>query len=209
MAVKKTTQPAFMPQQIDLLHPVFLQWFAKKFPGCQKVVVFDKDGTLVSTINGRRSSHRHLIKEVVFGLARLKPKVVLVMYTLEALEDIQVDLQLFPEVFSAFDLIITADNFSQPLLKRFCDKQLLKGDPFMLQLRRMSKPVGEIFAGYPVVLLDDHVGTNWIAAKQGVHGIKPYKFARDNPANAKKMVQKLVKQVQQLSLDMKRGKVKI
>ncbi len=198
MAAKKTAQPAFMSQQIDILHPVFLQWFATKFAKCQKIVVFDKDDTLFSTVNGRRSCHQHLIKQVLFGLARLKPKVVLVMFTLDSVEDMQADLQLFPEVFAAFDIIITADNFTQPLLKSFCDKRVLKGDPFMLQLRRMSKPVQEIFAGYPVVLIDSYVGTNWVAAKQGLHGIKPYKFAQDNPENAKKMVQKLVKQIKRL-----------
>jgi hypothetical protein len=207
MAAKKTAQPAFMSQKIDILHPVFLQWFVKRFSGCQRIVVFDKDDTLISTVNGRRSCHKHLIKEVLFGLIRLKPKVVLVMYTTASIEDMQMDLQLFPDVFAAFDIIITADNYALPLLKSFCDKRLLRGDPLMLQLRRTSKPVSEVFAGYPVVLLDDFVGTNWVAAKQGMHGIKPYKFAQDNPENAKKMVQKLVKQVKQLSLDMKRGRV--
>ncbi|MFT5164421.1 MAG: hypothetical protein ACI9FJ_003022 [Alteromonadaceae bacterium] len=197
MAIKETPQTAFMSQQIDLLHPVFLQWFGKKFPECQKVVIFDKNDTLISTVNGRRSCHQHLIKEVVMGLARLKPKVVLVMYTVTDIQEMQSDLNLFPKVFAPFDLIITADNYSHPLLKSFCDKGRLKGNPFLLQLRRMSKPVGEIFANYPVTLIDRYVGTDWIAAKQGVDGIKAYKFAHDNPRNAKKMVQKLVKQINQ------------
>ncbi|MCJ8273519.1 MAG: hypothetical protein MJK04_29475, partial [Psychrosphaera sp.] len=50
--VSKTAEPAFMSQKIDVLHPVFLKWFAKRFPHCQKVVVFDKDDTLFSTIHG-------------------------------------------------------------------------------------------------------------------------------------------------------------
>ncbi|MCJ8270817.1 MAG: hypothetical protein MJK04_15605, partial [Psychrosphaera sp.] len=114
--------------------------------------------------------------------------------------------QLFPEVFAAFDIIITADNYDHPLLKSFCQKGMLKGNPFMLQLRRMSKPVAEIFAGYPVVLIDDYVGTDWIAAKPGVHGIKAYNFAQDKPVNAKMMVKKLVKQIKQQTLQMQRRK---
>lgn len=204
MATKKPAQPAFMSQKIDILHPVFLKWFAKRFPQCQRVVVFDKDDTLFSTVNGRRSCHKHLVKEVLFGLTRLKPKVVLVMYTVASIEDMQMDLQLFPEVFAAFDIIISADNYAQPLLKSFCDRRLLTGDPFLLHLRRMSKPVSEVFAGYPTVLIDNYVGTDWVAAKPGLHGIKPYTFAQDNPANAKKMVQKLVKQVKQLSAGRKK-----
>lgn len=205
---KKPTEPAFLPQKVDLLHPVFLKWFAKRFPSCQKVVVFDKDDTLFSTINGRRSCHKHLINEVLFGLLRLKPKVVLVMYTTDSLENMQMDLQLFPEVFAAFDMIITADNYDHSLLKTFCKKRILTGHPFMLQLRRMSKPVAEVFAGYPVVLIDDYVGTDWIAAKPGVHGIKAYNFTQDKPVNAKMMVKKLVKQIKQQTLALQRNKRK-
>lgn len=194
-----------MSQKIDILHPIFLQWFAKRFPQCQKVVVFDKNDTLFSTVHGRRSCHQHLVKQVLFGLRRLKPKAVLVMYSLETIEEMQMDLQLFPEVFAAFDIIISADNFSKPLLQAMCDKKQLTGHPFLLQLRRMSKPVDEIFAGYPTVLIDSYVGTDWIAAKQGINGIKPYQFNQDNPANAKKMVQKLVDQLKRLSLKKKRA----
>ena len=197
MAGKKTAQPAYMSQKIDILHPVFLQWFGKKFPECQKVVIFDKDETLFTTVNGRRSCFAHLIKEVLFALTRLKPKVVLVMYTEAAIEDMQMDLQLFPEVFSAFDIIISADNYSQPLLKSLCNKGVLCGDPLMLQLLRMCKPVDKIFAGYPVVLIDDHVGTDWISVTSGKHGLKPYNYAQDNPANAKKLIHKMVKQLKQ------------
>jgi hypothetical protein len=207
-ATTKPAEPAFMSQKVDLLHPVFLKWFAKRFPRCQKVVVFDKDDTLFSTINGRRSCHKHLINEVLFGLLRLKPKVVLVMYTTAALEDMQLDLQLFPEVFAAFDIIITADNYDHSLLKTFCKKRMLKGHPFMLQLRRMSKPVAEVFTGYPVVLIDDYVGTDWIAAKPGVHGIKAYTFSQDKPANAKMMVKKLVKQIKRQTLELQRKKLR-
>lgn len=208
MAAKKSPPPTFMSQQIDILHPVFLQWFASQFPQCQKVVVFDLDDTLFATVNGRRSSYQHLINKVLFGLTRLKPKAVLVMYTVASIDDIQVDLQLFPKVFAAFDIIITADNYALPLLQSFCAKGVLKGDPLMLQLRRMSKPVAEIFAGYPVVLIDNYVGTNWVAARPGVHGIKPYKFALDTPDNAKLMAQKLVKQLKQVGQSMQKGKTR-
>lgn len=197
MVRRKKFQPVFMPQNIDILHPVFSRWFAKNFPQCEKVVVFDKDETLFTTVNGRRSAHQHLVQQVLFGLQRLKPSVAVIMFTEDSIDDMQMDLQLFPEVFAAFDFIITADNYAQPLLKSFVDKGLLHGEPLMLQLRRMTKPVGEMFAPYPVVLIDDFVGTDWIAAKPGEHGIKPYPFAKDNPANAKLMVHKLVKQLKQ------------
>lgn len=186
-----------MPQNIDILHPVFKHWFAKNFAECEKIVVFDKDETLFTTVNGRRSCHKHLVQQVLFGLERLKPNVVVVMFTEDAIEDLQMDLQLFPEVFAAFDFIITADNFSFEVMNSFCERRLLQGNPLMLQLRRMTKPVDEMFAPYPVVLIDDYVGTDWIAVKAGVHGIKPYKFAQDNPANARLMVQKLVRQLKQ------------
>lgn len=198
MAPKKQRNYPFMSQQLDILHPVFKRWFAKQFPKCNKVIVFDKDETLFTTINGRRSCFKHLIKLVLLGLVKLKPQVALVLYTESTIEDMQMDMQLFPEVFEVFDLIVTADNFDQETLQTFVNKGYLNGEPLMLQLRRMSKPVDEIFAHYPVLLIDDYVGTNWIAAKPGVNGIKPYKFHQDNPDNAKKMVQKLVAQIKSL-----------
>lgn len=192
-------EPNFMPKSIDILHPVFKHWFDKNFPECEKVVVFDKDETLFTTVNGRRSAHQHLITQVLFGLERLKPNIVVVMFTEDGIDDLQLDLQLFPEVFAAFDFIITADNYDQQLLRSFCDKGLLQGEPLFLQLRRMTKPVDEMFAPYPVVLIDDYVGTDWIAVRPGEHGIKPYRFAQDNPRNAKLMVKKLVTQLKQFT----------
>jgi len=195
----KNKRPVFMSQKIDLLHPVFLKWFNKSFPQCQKVVVFDDDNTLFSTINGRRSCHKHLISDVLFALKRLQPKVVLVMYSTRFIEDMQMDIQLFSEVFGAFDFIITADNYAEPLLRSFCETQQLRGEPMLLQLLRMSKPVDEIFHGYPVILIDDEVDTNWIAVDVGKNGLKPYPYNKDKPVNAKKLVHKLVAQMKSIS----------
>ena len=204
MAKAKKPQPNFMSQKLDILHPVFLKWFAKTYPHCEKIVVFDDDNTLFSTVNGRRTCHKHLITEVLFGLKRLKPKVVLVMYSTRFIDDMQMDIQLFSDVFASFDFIITADNYAEPLLNSFVAKGQLKGQPMLLQLLRMSKPVDEVFAGYPVILIDDEVDTNWIAVEPDKHGLKPYEFKFDKPVNAKKMVQKLVRQMKNLP---KQGRV--
>ena len=190
--------PAFMSNKIDILHPVFLKWFKHQFPQCKNVVVFDDENTLFATINGRRVCYKHLINEVLFGLKRLKPKVVTIMYSNRFIDDMHIDQQLFADVFNAFDLIISADNFSQPLLQQFCQQGALRGQPLLLQLRRLSKPVDEIFTGFPTVLIDDEVGSNWIAVKQGKNGIKMYKYQQDKPENAKLMVKRLVAQMNKL-----------
>ena len=185
----------FMSTKIDILHPVFIKWFKSTFPQCKNVVVIDDENTLFATVNGRRVCYKHLINDVLVGLKRLKPKVVTVMYSNRMIEDMNIDRQLFPDVFSQFDLIISADNFTQPLLKSFCEQRALKGQPFLLQLRRVSKPVSEIFDDLPVVLIDDEVGSDWLAVKEGLHGIKTYTYKQDKPENSKLMLKKLVRQI--------------
>lgn len=195
MAQKPSTTHNFMSTKIDILHPVFGQWFTSRFPQCKNVVVIDDENTLFATINGRRVCYKHLINDVLIGLQRLKPKVVTVMYSNRLIEEMSIDRQLFPDVFNQFDLIITGDNFTQPLLKQFCQQKALRGQPFLLQLRRVSKPVSEIFADMPVVLIDDEVGSDWLAVKPGLHGIKTYNYKQDKPENSKLMLKKLVKQI--------------
>lgn len=184
MAQKPSTTDNFMSTKIDILHPVFSQWFTSKFPQCKSVVVIDDENTLFATINGRRVCYQHLINDVLVGLQRLKPKVVTVMYSNRLIEQMNIDRQLFANVFSEFDLIISGDNFTQPLLKQFCQQKALRGNPFLLQLRRMSKPVSEIFTNLPVVLIDDEVGSDWLAVKPGLHGIKPTITNKTNPKTA-------------------------
>lgn len=196
MAEKKSKDGIhYMSTKIDILHPVFSQWFKQRFPDCQYVIVFDDENTLFATVNGRRVCFKYLVNDVLFGLVKLKPKVVTVMYTNRSRAELKVDQQLFPQIFSAFDLIITADNYTKELLASFCQQGVLQGSLLLLQLHRLSKPVDKIFTGYPVLLIDDEVDSNWITVQPDQHGLKPYKYPQDKAVNARRLIQKLVTQI--------------
>lgn len=166
-------------------------WLQVNFPKCRKVVVFDKDETLISSRKEGRVSHRFMIDDVLCKVKPAYPDAITVLYTVSSEHNLRRDLWTFPKLATLFDLFITGDNFSEDLIARFVTTGKLQGNPRDLEWERIYKPVSRIFHPAKAVLIDDCAGTVWSLAEIGKDGIKAYDLDADSPQTAAKMWQDL------------------
>jgi len=169
---KKDFLQSGLPFYIDILEG-FLPWFKQGFRHTEKVVVFDAEGTLLSASTQSCVMHERMFEETVYPLALRKPSLCLVLFTLLDLKRLEAYAAQCSELFWLFDLIITGDHVSLQQMQRFCATGKIVGDPLLLERDRLRKPVARMFGGYPVVLVDDSVGSVWRRARPGFNGVKP------------------------------------
>lgn len=160
-----------MPKTVDVLIG-FSDWFGNHHPIVNEVVVFDKDDTLISSRKEGRVLHQHMVDQVLMPLVHKKPELALVLFTLSGDKALSKDIAQFPQVFKVFDLMITGDNLSSETIEELINFGKLDGDPLQLEAERILKPVDRMFAGYPVVLIDDWVDTIWSSVTSEVHGLQ-------------------------------------
>jgi|GEM_PF-7036391 len=170
-----------VPNEVDLFHN-FLPWFRQGFPCTEQVVVFGKNNTLLSWTPQGREKHEHLLDEVVYPLALRKPSYCLALISLSERELLERDVVLFPETFWLFDVILTLENLHQAPGAN---------TPAPQEKERLLKSVEQIFNGYPVVLVDEWVGTVWCPVQPGLNGVKPYALHEDSPHTAREVLRQI------------------
>lgn len=173
----------FFPTSLDLVKDG-PKWLHDNFPVINKVIVFDKDETLISSTNAGRILHQHLIANVVLPAKQNIAAAITVLYTVSSKSCLLNDFSQFPFLAQLFDLVITGDNFTEELMQHFVKIGKLQGNPRTLEWERVYKPVTKIFHPARAVLIDDYAGTIWSLTTIGYDGIKAYPLEDDSMKNA-------------------------
>jgi len=172
-----------LPFDVDIFSN--LETYVKEtFPGKNKIVIFDKDETMISPNKDWRHLHTHL-KEQVFDYFYKMDEVLVIIFTLSWDNSSMKDFTAFPDLLCKVDLIITGDNVGYERMNVMLDSWFFKDwNPTEMEKERIHKPIQKMFPNMTAVLLDDQVWGIWNTAIKWTNAVKAYDLESDSREKA-------------------------